>query len=65
MRYHAPLAATTHDVAQREEMRAAGFGTPLDAVDGAARVLDPIYAYLLNGTRMVGKLFKDYQAVEW
>jgi NAD(P)-dependent dehydrogenase (short-subunit alcohol dehydrogenase family) len=46
--------------AQRE----AGFRPPLDVIDGAARVYDPI-ARGIRGERLFGVFLKDYQPVEW
>jgi NAD(P)-dependent dehydrogenase (short-subunit alcohol dehydrogenase family) len=41
------------------------FHPPLDAVDGAARVLDPLFSGLLSGQHQWGLFFKDYRAVAW
>ena len=38
-----------------------GFHPPLDIVDGAARVLDPIFADI----RDAGRFWKDYQVADW
>ena len=41
------------------------FQTPLDEVDAASRVLDPVLS-AINGEAVVhGKFLKDYRAVEW
>jgi hypothetical protein len=41
------------------------FQTPLDEIDAAARILDPILS-VVNGSEQVhGKFLKDYRAVEW
>ena len=42
-----------------------GFQPPLDIVDGAARVVDPIFAGVLTGQNASGKFFKDYKATSW
>lgn len=41
------------------------FQPPLDAVDGAARVLDPLFSGLLTGEHAWGKFFKDYAPTSW
>lgn len=52
----------------REELRREQFEKayvpPLDSVDGASRILDPIYR-ALDGERVYGKLLKDYNVHEW
>ncbi len=42
-----------------------GFQPPLDIVDGAARVVDPIFSGLLTGVHPWGKFFKDYKPTSW
>jgi NAD(P)-dependent dehydrogenase (short-subunit alcohol dehydrogenase family) len=41
-------------------MEEKGFTNPLDCVDGAARVLDPIFSGMLQGSHRHGFFFKDY-----
>ncbi len=41
------------------------FHPPLDVIDGAARVLDPIFDGLRTGKHVYGKFLKDYRSVEW
>jgi NAD(P)-dependent dehydrogenase (short-subunit alcohol dehydrogenase family) len=41
------------------------FQPPLDAVDGAARVLDPLFDGLNTGVHASGKFFKDYKPAAW
>jgi NAD(P)-dependent dehydrogenase (short-subunit alcohol dehydrogenase family) len=41
------------------------FQPPLDEVDGAARVLDPVFGALLSGAPAGGLFFKDYRPTEW
>lgn len=41
------------------------FSPPLDAIDGAARVCDPIFTGFLTGEHPFGQFFKDYRPSEW
>lgn len=42
-------------------------GPPLDDLDGAARVLDPIFSHVLSGGRDTsnGHFWKDYMKANW
>jgi NAD(P)-dependent dehydrogenase (short-subunit alcohol dehydrogenase family) len=51
------------DVARK--MAAHDFEPPLDVVDGAARVLDPLFAGLNTGHHAWGQFFKDYFPGRW
>ncbi|HVZ73361.1 MAG TPA: SDR family oxidoreductase [Polyangia bacterium] len=42
-----------------------GFSPPLDIVDGAARICDPIFSGLNTGEHAFGLFFKDYKPVPW
>jgi len=42
-----------------------GFQTPLDEVDGAARVLDPVFQGARSGQNVWGVFLKDYKAAAW
>jgi len=42
-----------------------GYIPPLDAVDGAARIIHPIAKTLQNEVKFVGKLLKNYKIVDW
>jgi NAD(P)-dependent dehydrogenase (short-subunit alcohol dehydrogenase family) len=42
-----------------------GFSPPLDIVDGAARICDPIFVGLHTGEHPFGLFFKDYKPVPW
>lgn len=42
-----------------------GFHPPLDVVDGAARILDPIFHGFLTGEHPWGLFLKDYRSAPW
>jgi NAD(P)-dependent dehydrogenase (short-subunit alcohol dehydrogenase family) len=52
-----------HHVARKQAVH--DFHPPLDAIDGAARVLDPLWSGLATGHHPSGQFFKDYRPVEW
>ena len=42
-----------------------GFSPPLDIIDGAARIVDPIFSGRLTGTHLWGQFLKDYNSAPW
>jgi NAD(P)-dependent dehydrogenase (short-subunit alcohol dehydrogenase family) len=42
-----------------------GFHPPLDIVDGAARIVDPIFDGISTGHHVWGKFLKDYKPAAW
>jgi NAD(P)-dependent dehydrogenase (short-subunit alcohol dehydrogenase family) len=42
-----------------------GFSPPLDIIDGAARIIDPIFAGRLTGNHPWGQFLKDYKPAPW
>jgi NAD(P)-dependent dehydrogenase (short-subunit alcohol dehydrogenase family) len=42
-----------------------GFAPPLDIIDGAARIVDPIFSGHVTGTRVWGQFLKDYKPAPW
>ncbi|MCE9577276.1 MAG: SDR family oxidoreductase [Deltaproteobacteria bacterium] len=50
--------------AERKQ-REHGFHPPLDIVDGAARILDPVFDGLNTGNHLWGLFLKDYKPAAW
>jgi NAD(P)-dependent dehydrogenase (short-subunit alcohol dehydrogenase family) len=42
-----------------------GFAPPLDIIDGAARIVDPIFVGRLTGEHVWGQFLKDYKPAPW
>lgn len=47
------------------KIRDHGFSPPLDIVDGAARIVDPIYTGIRTGVHTWGAFLKDYHPIDW
>jgi NAD(P)-dependent dehydrogenase (short-subunit alcohol dehydrogenase family) len=58
---------TDEDAAPIAERKAreTGFQPPLDIVDGAARIVDPIFDGLNTGNHVWGQFLKDYRPTVW
>ncbi len=54
----------TFDVAQRKRAEHR-FHPPLDIVDGAARIVDPIISGINSGKHVWGQFLKDYRPTDW
>jgi NAD(P)-dependent dehydrogenase (short-subunit alcohol dehydrogenase family) len=42
-----------------------GFSPPLDVIDGAARIVDPIFVGVSSGEHVWGQFLKDYKPAPW
>jgi NAD(P)-dependent dehydrogenase (short-subunit alcohol dehydrogenase family) len=49
----------------KEKVDTHDFQPPLDIVDGAARVLDPLIDGINSGKHWSGKFLKDYRPIDW
>lgn len=49
----------------RQEQLRRGIYAPLDCIDGAARVLDPIFCGETNGNPLYGVFLKDFHTINW
>ena len=57
---------TDEDPAGHAARKAAlGFSPPLDIIDGAARIVDPIFVGCLTGEHVWGQFLKDYKPAPW
>ncbi|TVR01059.1 MAG: SDR family oxidoreductase [Deltaproteobacteria bacterium] len=52
-----------HLAQEKREMHR--FHPPLDIVDGAARIVDPVFSGFNSGTHVWGQFLKDYMITDW
>jgi len=52
-----------HHAARKQRVH--DFHAPLDSIDGAARVLDPLFVGLRTGEHPYGLFLKDYRPIDW
>lgn len=52
------------EIAERKR-KELDFHPPLDLIDAAARICDPIFSGLLSGKHLWGNFLKDYQIANW
>ena len=52
------------EIASRKS-REQGFHPPIDIVDGAARIIDPIITGITTGRHVWGRFLKDYRPTDW
>jgi len=58
------ISTGAHEALRKKQFENATI-PPLDSVDGAARILHPIFEALKNNTTFVGELLKNYIPVNW
>jgi NAD(P)-dependent dehydrogenase (short-subunit alcohol dehydrogenase family) len=58
---------TDEDVAELAARKVVNhrFHPPLDIVDGAARIVDPLFDGINTGVHRWGQFLKDYQPTDW
>ena len=49
----------------KRKLEELNFQPPLDIVDGASRILDPLFSGLLTGKHLHGRFLKDYFPTDW
>jgi NAD(P)-dependent dehydrogenase (short-subunit alcohol dehydrogenase family) len=49
----------------RRKTEESGFSPPLDVIDGAARIVDPIFDGVNTGKHVWGQFLKDYRSAPW
>ena len=51
--------------ASHEKPSSIELDAPINCIDSASRILDPIFTYYIHGKKSVGVLLKDYNKYDW
>ena len=63
--FHVPKIKRQQEIKLLRKTAEHRFHPPLDIVDGAARIVDPIIAGVSSGVHVWGQFLKDYAPTDW